>query len=168
MANAGRRWDRRTLHRPRPRRRRRASAISPSIIRPPAWASSEPAGVAPAAWARPFPRSRRSSRHQAVGQRPATPPGRSRPSPGRSSEPRSPSLSPSVGASTPEWRPFRTLNWTLNAESRPERERRAAGRRTQNPAISGQKRRVARPRIELGTPRFSGSRNWGVDAPQTA
>jgi hypothetical protein len=64
-------------------------------------------------------------------------------------------LSPDVGASTPEWGPFRTLNWTLNAESRPQGERRAAGRRAQNPAISRQKRRVARPGIEPGTPRFS-------------
>jgi hypothetical protein len=61
----------------------------PSVIRPRAWASSEAAGVAPAAWPRSLRRSRRSSRHQAVAERPATPPGRSRPSPGRSSEPRS-------------------------------------------------------------------------------
>jgi hypothetical protein len=64
-------------------------------------------------------------------------------------------LSPGVGASTPEWGPFRTLNWTLNAESRPQRERRAAGRRAQNPAISRQNWEVARPGIEPGTPRFS-------------
>jgi hypothetical protein len=56
-----------------------------------AWASSEAAGVAPAAWPRSFRRSRRSSRHQAVAERPATPPGLSRPLAGRSSEPRSPS-----------------------------------------------------------------------------
>jgi hypothetical protein len=64
-------------------------------------------------------------------------------------------LSPGVGASAPEWGPFRTLNWTLNAESRPQRERRAAGRRAPNPAISRQNRRVARAGIEPGTPRFS-------------
>jgi hypothetical protein len=50
----------------------------------------------------------------------------------------------------PEWGRFRTLNWTLNPESRPQRERRAARRRAQNPAISRQKREVARPGIEPG------------------
>jgi hypothetical protein len=64
--------------------------------------------------------------------------------------------SPGCGSSTPEWGPFRTLNWTLNAESHPQRERTAAGRRAQNPAISRQNRKMARPGIEPGTPRFSG------------
>jgi hypothetical protein len=77
-------------------------------------------------------------------------------------------LSPAVGASTPEWGPFRTLNWTLNAESRPQRERRAARLRAQDPAISRQNREVARPGIEPGTPRFSDSRERGAPAPETA
>jgi hypothetical protein len=47
----------------------------PSVIRLRAWASTEAAGVARAAWARSFRRSRRSSRHEAVADRPATPPG---------------------------------------------------------------------------------------------
>jgi hypothetical protein len=94
----------------------------PSVIRLRAWASTEAAGVARAAWPRSFRRSRRSSRHQAVAKRPAKSPGRSRPLPRRSSEPRSPSchqvweLYPAMGT-------VRTLNWTLNAESRPQRER---------------------------------------------
>jgi hypothetical protein len=41
-------------------------------------------------------------------------------------------LSPGVGASTPEWGPFRTLNWTLNAKSRPHAsgKRSGGGRKT--------------------------------------
>jgi hypothetical protein len=54
------------------------------------------------------------------------------------------------GSSTPQWGSFRTLNWTLNAESRPQRERRAAGRRPQNPAISRQNREVASPESNRG------------------
>jgi hypothetical protein len=139
---------------PRPRRSRRAFAIAPFVIRPRAWASSEAAGVAPAAWPRSFRRSRRSSRHQAVAERPATPPGRSRPSPGRSSEPRSPSCH-QVWEPLPRNGDRLGHSIGLNAESRPPRERRAAGRRAQNPAISRQNREVARPGIEPGTPRFS-------------
>jgi hypothetical protein len=94
------------------------------------------AGAARAAWPRSFRRSRRSPRHQAVADRPATPPGARDPSLGAKVA----VLSPGVGASTPEWGQFRTLNWTLNAKSRPQCERRAAGRWAQNPRISRQNR----------------------------
>jgi hypothetical protein len=67
-------------------------------------------------------------------------------------------LSPGWKPATQEWGRFRTVNWTPNPENRPQRERKAAARRGQNPPISRQNPEVARPGIEPGTPRFSGSR----------
>ena len=92
---------------------------------------------------------------QADGERPAHPPGGRGHSVGRSTEPKSRWLSPGWKPHTQEWGQFRTVNWTPNAENRPRRERRAAGRRAQKLAISRQKGEMARPGIEPGTPRFS-------------
>jgi hypothetical protein len=103
----------------------------------------------------------------AVGERPAEPAGGREPRVGRPPE-RSRRLAPAVGASYPAMGTFRTLNWTLNAEGRPQRERKAAGRPAQNASISRQNVEMARPGIEPGTPRFSGSRHRGVEAPETA
>ena len=75
-------------------------------------------------------------RPKAVADRPATPPGRSATFARALERAKVAVLSPGVGASTPDWGRFRTLNWTLNAESRPQRERRTARLRAQNPAIS--------------------------------
>jgi hypothetical protein len=59
-------------------------------------------------------------------------------------------LSPGVGASTPDRGPFRTVNWTLNAESRPQRERRAARLRAQKPSISRQNPKWRGPESNRG------------------
>jgi hypothetical protein len=122
---------------------------------PRAWASSEPAGVAPAAWPRSFPRSQSSWRNP----RPLAAPGQvawAVATFARALERAKVAvLPPDVGASTPEWGLFRTLNWTLTPKAVPQRERRADRPRAQNPRISRQNQEVARARIELATPRFS-------------
>jgi hypothetical protein len=141
-------------------------AVAPFVVRPRAWASSEPAGRRPCSLGSVVSPQSELVAPPGRCRPPGHAAGRSRPSPGRSSEP-SPSCH-QVWSLYPGMGPLRTLNWTLNAESRPQRERRAARLRAQNPAISRRNREVARPGIEPGTPRFSGSRNRRIEAPETA
>jgi hypothetical protein len=55
---------------------------------------------------------------------------------GRSTEPKQPPCHQEWKLSTQEWGPFRTLNWTLKAESRPQRARRAAKNVALKPPVS--------------------------------